>query len=426
MYTPAHIFSQKLSNYSSFLCFRYHSLCIIESSLDDMVIPIAWTDGHDHALSVDATVDTKNTQDPIVHSAGTERILMGARHKQKPHFGVQFHPESIATAYGHNLLSNFQDITLSHVTEHHTSHPRNCIEIHSCHTREDTSVCDSTQSWCRSDRMLSVCCKKAGITLSSIKGGTQRIVEELYLDVKHPTSSDDVFWLDSSSQERSRFSFIGGRGGRMWKRVSYAMHAPLSDRKGGELIIVDVEGKMERIHCDSIWDWISQQSREFQGFDANLEELPFGFWGGLVGYLGYELKAESGGTAAHISPNADACFFIVDRYIAVDHKTGDIYIVALYNGSHNRSSSEMWVDLTMSNLENLKGSDQKGETRKITSRHLDIKERHSGQRYSDKIEKCLEVGIHLEYTIICNQSYLESTLTCYLNPDLLMHFPKKH
>jgi para-aminobenzoate synthetase len=243
--------------------------------------------------------------------------------------------------------------------------------------------------------MLSVCCKKAGITLSSIQGGTQRIVEELYLDGKHLASSD-VFWLDSSSQERSRFSFIGGRGGAMWKRVSYAMHAPLSDRKGGELVVVDAEEKTERHHCDSIWDWISQQSREFQVFDANLKELPFGFWGGLVGYLGYELKAESGGKAAHISPNADACFFIVDRYIVVDHKTGDIYIVAVYNGSHNRSSSEMWVDLTMSNLENLKGSDHKGETRTIASRNIDIKERHCHQRYLDKIEKCLEVGTNLE------------------------------
>ena len=43
------------------------------------------------------------------------------------------------------------------------------------------------------------------------------------------------------------------------------------------------------------------------------EGLPFDFWGGLVGYLGYELKAESGGDAAHTSSLPDAAFFLADR-----------------------------------------------------------------------------------------------------------------
>lgn len=41
--------------------------------------------------------------------------------------------------------------------------------------------------------------------------------------------------------------------------------------------------------------------------------LPFDFWGGLVGYLGYELKAECGGRQAHASPTPDAMLFLADR-----------------------------------------------------------------------------------------------------------------
>jgi len=359
-----------------------------------MIVPIAWTDGHNHALSVDAIKEMENIgQDRAVPRLTSERILMGVSHKNKPHFGVQFHPESVATAYGYTLLSNFRDITMSHMTGQHASLRRDCIEIDESHIRLHDSILGSSKSWERNgdDGMLSACCKRAGITLSSIKGGAQRIVEELYLSTKQPTSPNDIFWLDSSSQERSRFSFIGGRGGPMWKRVSYALYAPMSDKKGGELEIVDAEGTMQHKHCDSIWDWISEQSSEFQVFDANLKKLPFGFWGGLVGYLGYELKAESGGRAAHISPNADACFFIVDRFIAVDHETGDIYIVAVYNGSHNCASSEIWVNSTASTIENLKGTDYRSEPGTMTQRSLDIKERHSHQRYVAKIEKCLEV-----------------------------------
>ena len=36
--------------------------------------------------------------------------IMGLRHKTRPIHGVQFHPESIATQGGHDLLGNFLDL----------------------------------------------------------------------------------------------------------------------------------------------------------------------------------------------------------------------------------------------------------------------------------------------------------------------------
>ena len=37
-------------------------------------------------------------------------MIMGLQHRTRPIFGVQFHPESIATECGHELLGNFLDI----------------------------------------------------------------------------------------------------------------------------------------------------------------------------------------------------------------------------------------------------------------------------------------------------------------------------
>jgi anthranilate synthase component 2 len=64
---------------------RYHSLVIDQSSLPDCLELIAWTQ------------DEKGCVDEI----------MGVRHTELQLEGVQFHPESILTQHGHDLLQNF-------------------------------------------------------------------------------------------------------------------------------------------------------------------------------------------------------------------------------------------------------------------------------------------------------------------------------
>lgn len=64
---------------------RYHSLVIEKESLPDCFEITAWTQTND----------------------GEMDEIMGVRHKELAISGVQFHPESILTSYGHELLSNF-------------------------------------------------------------------------------------------------------------------------------------------------------------------------------------------------------------------------------------------------------------------------------------------------------------------------------
>ncbi len=46
----------------------------------------------------------------LVNARGPEGEVMGLRHASLPIHGVQFHPESVATQYGHELLANFMRI----------------------------------------------------------------------------------------------------------------------------------------------------------------------------------------------------------------------------------------------------------------------------------------------------------------------------
>ncbi|MDC9726126.1 MAG: aminodeoxychorismate/anthranilate synthase component II [Gammaproteobacteria bacterium] len=66
---------------------RYHSLVINKASLPDCFDITAWTQRED----------------------GSMDEIMGIQHKTLPIEGVQFHPESILTEQGHDLLKNFLD-----------------------------------------------------------------------------------------------------------------------------------------------------------------------------------------------------------------------------------------------------------------------------------------------------------------------------
>ncbi len=69
-------------------------------------LPEQFAVGRYHSLSVERA----NLPEPLVETAHTEddaRVVMAVRHRHRPHVGVQFHPESILTHEGINIISNF-------------------------------------------------------------------------------------------------------------------------------------------------------------------------------------------------------------------------------------------------------------------------------------------------------------------------------
>ena len=65
---------------SPFTATRYHSLIVDRETLPLCLEVTAWT---------------------------SDGVIMGLRHREHPTFGVQFHPESIATEHGKQILNNF-------------------------------------------------------------------------------------------------------------------------------------------------------------------------------------------------------------------------------------------------------------------------------------------------------------------------------
>lgn len=70
---------------SPFTATRYHSLVIAPETVPDCLQVTAWTED----------------------DAGNRGEIMGVRHKTQMVEGVQFHPESISSEHGHDLMGNF-------------------------------------------------------------------------------------------------------------------------------------------------------------------------------------------------------------------------------------------------------------------------------------------------------------------------------
>lgn len=72
-----------------------------------------------------------------------------------------------------------------------------------------------------------------------------------------------------------------------------------------------------------LWDFLERSCKQWQCrvTPQLAATLPFDFWGGYVGYLGYELKAECGGSDTHQSELPDAALFRVDRCLLTVPRT---------------------------------------------------------------------------------------------------------
>ncbi|KAH7416482.1 hypothetical protein KP509_14G093500 [Ceratopteris richardii] len=356
---------------SGFQVVRYHSLILDSTSLPEELVPTAWTISSSCISSIqhqsdyedsqhsfqrpdiwtcepsrlqntvkpcavpDTRISSKNergmhlAKDISVSSdGGSDRsvttsddecksaVIMAISHRERPHYGVQFHPESIGTSFGKQILENFRDITLSHWqrTKAKMAVTRQIVS-EDFHPLDGSLKIPLRMYWEKVEGIVSAA------------GGSESIFCGLFGE----GTAKDTFWLDSALQTGgARFSFMGGRGGKLWKRLTYC----LSDKHGsggGILRIEDSVQVEEKVLDKGFLDFFSRELELYKPSEPDSVGLPFDFWGGFVGYLGYELKVECGARLnQHKSKLPDACYFFIDRFIAVDHLTNDVYAVVLY------------------------------------------------------------------------------------------------
>ncbi|OAY79010.1 putative aminodeoxychorismate synthase, chloroplastic [Ananas comosus] len=375
---------------SGFKVVRYHSLVIDAESLPNDLIPIAWTTslrtlsflesdrpaamngslwgrphelctidllGRPHELCTIDLLDNINARGiNYTDDLHCKKVLMGVMHSTRPHYGLQFHPESIATCHGRQIFKNFKKKTIEFGLRTSSRHERK--GSHACQSsgftynellqfkekNKDHLDMLATSPLRSSTKHLQLQWKKIDNLVSRV-GGSANIFYELF----GYCNSEETFWLDSSStdQNRARFSFMGGKGGPLWKQLTFRLsdQSKATSKFGGYLSIQDVHGSVStRFLKNGFLDFLNEELQSFQYDTKDYEGLPFDFCGGFVGFLGYGLKVECGASSnKYKSTTPDACFFFADNLVAIDHDNGDVYILSIHDIHSDRSNDKSWL-----------------------------------------------------------------------------------
>ena len=230
---------------NNFTVTRYHSLTCQDQELDDIEI---------------------NARTP-------EGIVMGISHKTKPIYGLQFHPESIASECGEELINNFINITRDFYN-------KNQLAYEIIEKDFDTS----------------------------------ELYEKLY------AYDDRTLWLDSSKVEEglSRFSIFGLQGKKRGHTIKYDVDKKLVEK-------TFLASQEKEIFEESIFDFL-KTNRPKWDYD---ETLPFDFQLGYIGYFGYELKKDTENVSnKHFYSYPDAYLKYCDRALVYDHLEKKLYLLS--------------------------------------------------------------------------------------------------
>lgn len=283
----------------------------------------------------------------------SDGVVMGVEHISKPIYGVQFHPESILSEFGSELISTFKSITLKHSSKSSTRAKR----LPSVRTlpRVVHKNIDGDDNKKSLEEMLYFHTTKVSIPSSFT---FEDVVRYLY------EKSNASFWLDTSREPVNMaitervVSFAGA--------VDVHGSGQVIEYWGDKLVFRNVHGEVTKNSTESIFDFIDSFTKAKPPSvicDASCSEnsLPFTPDRKIFGHISYEARhvttARMHGRSENTipdrftlpssaSPSSSSSiplsvFFQPTQYLVYDHSTTSVFIV-----SEGKSATIVPAELT--------------------------------------------------------------------------------
>ena len=413
-----------------------------------------------HSLVVDTAAELPSS---LVATAWTDekKTIMALQHRTRPLWGVQFHPESICTEYGAELMANFLLCAEACLQPH--ARPHLCsLGPAGTTTREQLAQSQSHPSVAR-------------LRILRCPGGANRVGDatDLFERIFGAAKSPFCYFLDSSNHRSaasctaSRFSFMGDGarivecyGGekptlpelRFWAYDKNAgakrfrnehISARAANAQGDIFVYLKSEVEFYRdatraqfVDVTALDEWRSEDAWNIR--ETSSKGIPFEYLCGYMGVFGYELRGlcepnpQRGGARPRDesveNSLPDASFILSDRCIVMDHYTGDAFVMVWsLSPEHVQTAAEprprAWTEASSAWMrlvhENIMGSDgahvdktDANTPSPLRPRELSFKPDRSRKQYVKNVESCISSIVDGETYEVCLTNQISSQHSC--------------
>ena len=333
-----------------------------------------------HSLTV---AETNGASDLKVTARDGDGAILALEHASLPRYGVQFHPESVATPRGPQIAANFLDI-VARLGGARPSRPSTAAPPPSARAPPPPPYA-------------------VFATRVPFDGSPADVYARLF------AGSGDAFWLDGPDAD-----VLGDGGGPLGFSLKHA-----TSRRGVGTTTVR-RGGVETAEAGPLLPRLREILRRHRTAPrfldrttgAVLGDAPFGFSPGLVGYLGYEMRRETADYSPDLdsdappAPEPDAAFLFCGRAVAL--AGGEAWILELGpagGGGGGLDGGGAWRDAALAALAAPPRPRRRTERRAISAAPRDAR-----AAYAEKMAAARE-------SILAGDSY-EICLTTTFGADL--------
>ncbi|BFZ55015.1 para-aminobenzoate synthase, (PABA) [Savitreella phatthalungensis] len=261
--------------------------------------------------SIGATPDPENLEELafVQDDCANGKVSMAARHRTRPYYAVQYHPESISSERGPDLIRRF-----GRIAEEYNAKCRHHLGCMTNGVRLPTDV-DS----------LDVKPRPLVPTVTTTQGLLWREIP-VSLDVVSVVEAlcirDSALILEAAAKP-GRYSIIGLPSGKTIRYTASRQLHFLDERVREDVSVGAVWQKLAEWHANRL-----------------VHKSPVPFCGGLVGYFSYECGVASIGVEPLDSPCDLVQLSLVERSVVIDHQDGRIFV-------QSTCVTDTWVDETI-------------------------------------------------------------------------------
>ncbi|KIM21254.1 hypothetical protein M408DRAFT_80817 [Serendipita vermifera MAFF 305830] len=262
------------------------------------------------------------------------KVTMAIKHTQKPFWAVQYHPESVLTTGGGiEVIENFWTMA------------SRWNKIH----RPDAGCWNARRAKLFSPSWPSLCMPSQMPRKAAPRRVVTRMVDARSLDsvaiadLAGASVESTPFVLLDSAASPGRYSIIGFLSPKSYRITHFVGEDHVTVLRDGSTV-------RESIAPIGIWKWIAA-FMETRIADGGNKDVPF--WGGLVGYLSYELGCSifasptSSGDRANRQPDVNVIY--VERSVVLDNVTRKAYIQSII------PKDETWISSTAKSISRMAG-----------------------------------------------------------------------